>query len=125
MNRFIYTLKALEDLAEEYYNNVEIINLSGENLTEIPIKIFKLKRLSHIYLWSNQIISIPTDIKELVNLEIIGLSNNLINTIPSEILLLPKLKKLVICNNPLNEIPEWLQQMINKKIVVTTYFKTN
>jgi hypothetical protein len=56
--------------------NVKTLNLSNNNLTEIPIKVFKLINLEILNLSNNNIINIPDKIKKLKNLQEINLLNN-------------------------------------------------
>ena len=63
-------------------NKVQILDLSNQGLTEIPVEIFQLTSLTRLYLAYNQIEVIRPDIGQLTNLTVLGLSDNQIENIP-------------------------------------------
>jgi Leucine-rich repeat (LRR) protein len=75
----IYDLKNSE--------NVIIINLSSENLTNLPENIFNnLTQLQGLYLSYNKLINLPENIfNNLTQLQELYLDNNNLTTIPEKI----------------------------------------
>src|SRR5579863_5047754 len=65
--------------------NLEILELSGSRIREIPQEIGNLINLKQITFHNNQIQEVPKEIGGLFNLESLYLSYNQIQKIPSEI----------------------------------------
>ena len=87
------------DLPSEfgYLSTLEYLDLSGNNISELPECIWNLANLKEVNLGSvvfggNDIQSISPNIKNLQNLEILNISlNDKLQTLPQEILELKKL----------------------------------
>ena len=79
--------------------------LINVDLKEFPVELFDCPWLKTINLTVNNIKEIPENIKMLQNLESLKIGNNVIKKIPRELVFLPKLKRLEISNNPLIEPP--------------------
>ncbi|MDH4129427.1 MAG: leucine-rich repeat domain-containing protein, partial [Spirochaetota bacterium] len=62
-----------------------------------------LRNLKSLFLWSNNISKIPTEIGKLEKLELLYLWKNNLTTLPDEIKNLKRLKRLDIKRNPLSE----------------------
>ena len=54
----------------------QILDLSNQGLTEIPVEIFQLTNLTQLRVGYNQIKVIPTEIGNLINLTLLNLSQN-------------------------------------------------
>lgn len=86
-------------------NNLETLNLSGNNFTHIPHQVYELNSLKALYLGGNQIEHISKNIAELKNLEMLYLGGNLLTELPTEMGLLRNLQALVLCENKLQSLP--------------------
>ncbi|OYD92871.1 Ras family protein [Nostoc sp. 'Peltigera membranacea cyanobiont' 210A] len=84
------------------------LDLSGQELTELPVEIGKLKQLESLILG-----------KEVEGYEKVGdhdlqkVSGNNLKTLPLELLSLPNLRKLDISGNPLESIPDVVTQILH------------
>ncbi|MEO0456806.1 MAG: hypothetical protein AAF152_09515 [Cyanobacteria bacterium P01_A01_bin.114] len=74
-------LHVIETVAEE----VEVLNLFGENLKVLPSEIGQLKNLRTLYLRYTCLDSMPPEIEQLTNLQSFYISNNQLSSLPSEI----------------------------------------
>ncbi|NHI93389.1 MAG: leucine-rich repeat domain-containing protein [Candidatus Lokiarchaeota archaeon] len=99
--------------AIQHLSALEILDLSWNEIAEIPTWISKLRSLKTIYLVKNRLKSLPKDFNLLVNLETLWLQSNQIKKIPSSILQLPSLKTLSLSNNLLISLPETLQGLVS------------
>jgi hypothetical protein len=82
-------------------------------VSEIPDTFDKLTNLEVLDLSHNQISKISNKITKLANLEDLDLSNNQISVIPHGISELKKLKIIKLSNNQISEIPEAIVQLEN------------
>jgi Leucine-rich repeat (LRR) protein len=101
---FAYDI-GLENIPENLFNitNIEILNLSNNNISYIPISICKLKNLKELYLNENNFLIFPENICMLEQLQELILINCKINNIHN-IKKLINLKVLFIGDNPLCSI---------------------
>jgi internalin A len=91
----------------------EKLDLSRQELTEIPEAIAKLTNLTQLDLRDNQITEIPEEIAKLTNLTQLDLSNNKITEIPEAIAKLTNLTQLYLRSNKITEIPEAIAKLTN------------
>ncbi|MBS3028828.1 MAG: leucine-rich repeat domain-containing protein [Dolichospermum sp. DET50] len=91
----------------------EKLDLSRQELTEIPEAIAKLTNLTQLDLRDNQITEIPEEIAKLTNLTQLDLSNNKITEIPEAIAKLTNLTQLYLRDNKITEIPEAIAKLTN------------
>ena len=89
------------------------VDLIDSNLTEIPMEIFMLNNLEHLYLQENRIKTIPKEIGVLKKLKTLNFEQNLITTIPVEISMLKNLEYLNMGNNHLTSVPDEIGMLIN------------
>jgi len=87
-----------------YFETLDFLDLSNNNLINIPSDIFRLINLEVLNLNNNSIKEIPAEISKLINLEVLLLENNKITELPKELLSLEKLKYIRLRNNNLKEI---------------------
>ncbi len=83
---------------------INAINLSEQQLTEIPPQIYQLDQLQELYIQRNQITTIPDEIIRLKELKKIDLSQNRIKKMNKNIEKLTELQELNLNNNRLTEI---------------------
>ena len=82
------------------------LNISDNNLNELPVAIFKLKNLLRLELNRNNISSLPvSDDWECDNLEHIDMSHNQLMSLPHLLFTLPELKELCANNNAIRDVP--------------------
>ena len=77
--------EVLQKIEEAKASGAIRLDLSGENLTILPSKLFNLTNLKELYLASNQLSSLPPEISQLTNLMILGLGDNQLSNLPPEI----------------------------------------
>jgi leucine-rich repeat protein SHOC2 len=100
--------KRYASLSEALQNpdEVRVLDLSNQNLNEIPAEIAKLKKLQLLELQNNKIEYIPKEIGELKYLQYLYLSKNRIVTLPAEIGKLEYLSVLDLTSNHIRALPE-------------------
>ena len=89
------------------------LNLSGQNLRNIPSEIAQLQNLTELNLSNNQLSSIPPEISQLQSLTQLYLSDNQLSSIPREISQLQSLKELDLGKNQLSNISPEISQLRN------------
>lgn len=99
-----------------------ILNLSGQDLLEIPKEIPQLINLKILLLNNNQIKELPAFIGSLKNLEVLDLDSNLIRSVPLEIGNLSKLNRLDMSNNEIDQVPSTFSNLQNLE---TLYLQFN
>lgn len=87
---------------------VKKLNLSGQNLTEIPAYVFEYTNLTKLVLSRNSINKIPKEIAKLKKLEVLDLTYNNLTEIPAPVFKLPKLRVLSVGHNKLRKFPKQL-----------------
>lgn len=75
-----------------YDRFANVLNLSDEDLNEIPKEVFELKNLEELNLSWNQIKTVPEEIQKLTALRRLDITHNLIVGIPSFLLKIENLK---------------------------------
>ncbi|XP_014768429.1 leucine-rich repeat-containing protein 58 [Octopus bimaculoides] len=91
--------------------NLEDINMSGNQFTEIPPCFLKLCRLRYLHMGANQIRELPSQVKELTHLEVLYIGGNQLTEIPAEVGCLTKLNTLALCDNKIHTLPRSLGQL--------------
>lgn len=84
---------------------LEEVNLSSNNLTEIPPFILELPRLKVLHIAENRLTSIPESIGRLTTLERLYVGKNCLTSIPRQISQISGLKILSVANNQLQSVP--------------------
>ncbi|WP_310426855.1 leucine-rich repeat domain-containing protein [Chamaesiphon sp. VAR_48_metabat_135_sub] len=92
-----------EDAREAIVQRVHTIDLSGQNLTEIPVIIYEFKNLTSLNLSNNKITEIPAAIGKLTNLTDLNLQDNWLISISPEIGNLNNLTSLNLNSNITSE----------------------
>jgi len=96
INTRIHSMTEIEQI------KVDVLNISMCNLKEIPESVRLLKNLNTIYMFANQLTSVPPWLEELP-LRYIDLYSNAIKRLPSWNM--PRLKHLCISENLLQKLP--------------------
>ena len=70
-------MKTYTDLSQTLKepDKVQVLDLSNQGLTEIPVEVFQLTNLTQLGLGNNQISEIPPEIGQLINLTHIGIAS--------------------------------------------------
>lgn len=93
--------------------NLEYLDLSDYNLTNIPNSIGDFEFLIEINLDGNLINSLPDSITYLESIKVLRLNNNLLSEIPDEIGNLTVLEELYLSGNQITSIPESIGNLQN------------
>lgn len=84
-------------------DNLQYLNLSGNKLDYIPKKITNLESLEYLNFSRNDLTSIPSYIENLSKIETLQLSHNKISAVPKQMANMQSLKKLILIYNDLDE----------------------
>ncbi|WP_298539622.1 hypothetical protein [uncultured Aquimarina sp.] len=102
------------EINSEKFSKIHRLDLSNQNLNELPKSITKLKDLRMINLSNNMNLDIDSSLRKLAihqNLEVLILDSLDIKTIPESIKLFPNLKQISLINNPGFNLSQILQQI--------------
>ena len=89
------------------------LDLSGNQLKELPAEITQLVNLTTLYLGGNKLSELPSEIGQLTNLTTLDLSGNQLSALPAEITQLANLTTLDLSGNYLSELPVEITQLVN------------
>jgi hypothetical protein len=89
----------------ELVDNLEILDLTGNNLSDLPKKFGLFKKLKIAFFSNNQFTHLPEVLSECSNLDIIGFKANKISSI-SENALPANIRWLILTDNALTKLPE-------------------
>ena len=84
---------------------LNLLFLSGNQLTSVPRQIGEVKNLQWLDLYSNQLTSLPAQIGKLSNLKVLALSRNQLTSLPGQIGELKNLQTLLLSGNQLASLP--------------------
>jgi Leucine-rich repeat (LRR) protein/predicted DNA-binding WGR domain protein len=104
-------------------DELEELDLSSNNLSEVPESLATLKQLKKLRIQFNNFEAVPPPIFALENLEWLNLSYGNITTIPAELCRLEHLAKLEIDYRSIKHIPA--ESLQNGMIGIRRYFKEN
>lgn len=100
----------LKDFPEEILDladTLEILDLSGNDLSELPDEISQLKKLKIIFFANNQFKEFPKKLASCQSLTMIGFKSNQIHTVP-ENAFPPFLQWLILTDNEITKLPDSL-----------------
>jgi Leucine-rich repeat (LRR) protein len=112
--------KRLED-ALQSSEKVYKLNLSQQNLSEVPKGLRKLRYLQALYLDYNALTALPAWIGELKNLQILTFSHNFINVLPTEIQQLKHLEIWLCSHNQFALLPAWVGKLQKLRTLAFTH----
>jgi internalin A len=101
--------------------NLEILDLTCNQLNYLPNSIGKLKNLTSLHLWHNKLITLPDSIGDLESLVYLDISDNQISILPRYFSRLTNLTSLYIKNNQLKALPESIGQFTNLIFLYLSY----
>ena len=111
-------------LGNESILSLKRLDLSHNNLSEIPSGISVLTNLKELWLQHNPITIFPPGVKLLANLEVLDISHTLIEEIPSEVANLTKLYELDWRSTPLVSKLAKMSVQVNDIIKLRKYLKS-
>ena len=85
--------------------DIKELYLSSNQLTQLPSEIGNLTKLTDLDLRGNQLTILPTEIGNLTQLTYLNLSNNKLTQLPTEIGNLTQLTYLYLSSNELTQLP--------------------
>lgn len=94
-------------------NNLVTLNLSHNQLTQLPPEIKKLKNLKTLNLFHNRLTQLPSEIAELENLITLNVGKNKLTQLPSKIAELKKITTLDVGLNPLTQLPQEIGELVD------------
>ncbi len=105
----------LQHFPEEIYDlteSLEILNLSGNNLSALPNDLTRLTKLKVIFCSDNQFTHVPEILGQCPELSMIGFKSNQISMLASDALP-SKLQWLILTDNQLDQLPASLGRCLN------------
>ena len=108
---------ALEKIRHAREQRLTVLNLPGEQLTEIPAEVFELEWLEVLNLGNNLFTTIPDSISRLVKLRSLYLGGNQLSTVPDSIMRLVNLTTLNLAGNQLSTVPESITGLGNLTVL--------
>jgi Leucine-rich repeat (LRR) protein len=113
--------KALVCMSPLIENGLTRLNLSKNNLVELPDTVGKFINLKALKLNENCLINLPISFSALTQLKELDLSNNQLTAVPPPLANLVALQTLNLAYNKLTSLPNWLQALPElKKLTIYT-----
>ena len=91
--------------------SLKTLDLGGNQLTTLPPEIGQLRRLQKVNLSENSLIEIPPEVGELVSLLSLDLRGNQLTALPPEISKLRRIQRLDIRGNHLSQLPHEVAEL--------------
>ncbi|AKB37101.1 Leucine-rich repeat containing protein [Methanosarcina siciliae C2J] len=105
--------RVLQFIREAFEKNLTVLNLSENQLTQLPSEIGELVNLKTLDLSFNELTQLPPEITELKNLTTLDLSRNQLTQLPPEITELKNLTELYLYSNQLTQLPPEITELKN------------
>ena len=102
----------LEEFPEEIFSladSLEVLNLSGNALRQLPDDLHRLRHLRVLFCSNNRLRELPAGLGQCQQLSMIGFKSNRLQRVPGEALP-PQLRWLILTDNELEELPSELGQ---------------
>jgi hypothetical protein len=102
----------LTELPSEVFDladTLEVLNLTGNRLHELPPDLGRLQRLKIVFCSSNDFTHLPESLGDCPALEMVGFKANRIQQVPAAALP-PKLRWLILTDNAIEQLPAELGQ---------------
>ncbi len=88
-------------------DSLEILDLSGNQLTSLPDELVKLQKLRIVFASNNLFETLPEVLGKCPNLEMVGFKANKITEVPADALP-AKLRWLILTDNRLETLPRYI-----------------
>ncbi|MFH4766008.1 leucine-rich repeat-containing protein kinase family protein [Vibrio alginolyticus] len=115
-------LKLAEGLTEfpmeilELAETLEVLDLSGNALSDLPPELEQLTKLKIIFASNNQFTHLPEVLGKLPNLEMVGFKTNKIKVV-SEASLPTQLRWLILTDNEIEVLPNSMENLVNLELI--------
>ena len=100
-------LTHLPDEVFELADTLEVLNLSGNRLTDLPPDMGRFKKLRIVFGSNNLFEQLPESLGECASLEVVGFKATRIRHVPAEALP-PRLRWLILTDNAVDQLPDVL-----------------
>lgn len=98
--------------------NNGMLDLSGQELKEIPDYVFNKTDIQKLDLSNNNLGgSLQAEVRQLQNLKVLNLSDNHFSSVPAEVGQLKNLEELNLSNNQITGLPYELGKLSNLKVL--------
>ncbi|ELA9592343.1 leucine-rich repeat domain-containing protein [Vibrio parahaemolyticus] len=123
----------------ELADSLEVLDLSGNALSDLPQELEQLTKLKIIFASNNQFTHLPEVLGKLPNLEMVGfktnkikvvseaslptqlrwliLTDNEIEVLPNSLGERPRLRKLALAGNRIKQLPNSMENLVNLELV--------
>ncbi|MXV17723.1 leucine-rich repeat domain-containing protein [Hufsiella ginkgonis] len=93
------------------YKNLKKLNLSNNQIQVLPKELAKCKRLTNLDLSDNFLKTLYAKHFDLIHLEVLILNNNMLKGLPKQIGNIKKLKKLSVSGNKISSLPNEISSL--------------
>jgi internalin A len=106
-------LAVLPDSLESIHEELEVVDLSHNAISSLPVFFVRLGRLRAISLKNNRLTTLPDSLHLMDSLETLTLSNNLFADLPSSLTWPRQLRQLDLDGNHISSLPESITGVLN------------
>ena len=104
--------RVLQKIEQAERTGSRVLDLSNEELTEVPEHLSRMTNLTTLGLSNNQLTEVPEHLSHMTNLTTLALSGNQLTEVPEHLFSrLTNLSWLALNGNQLTEVPEHLSRM--------------
>jgi Leucine-rich repeat (LRR) protein len=98
----------------EQFQSLITIELSNNQLVQLPYELSLLKHLKNLYLKNNSLddFSLPKELEQLKQLEVINLGGNRLKQFPYQLFQLINLKEIYLGSNQILFLPDLFQTLM-------------